>query len=68
MMHKGPNFDRVLMRAKDFLIIGTALIAIIKWFYLNPVRMQDNLDRIEKRLQSIERSVRRRPPQENNEE
>lgn len=44
---RGPQADRFLMRMKDAIIIGTAAIALIKWFYLNPVQTQDRVTRTE---------------------
>ena len=65
---KGPIFDRVLMRVKDFIIIGTAVIALVKWFYVNPTIVDERLSRQEKiledicqRIEKIERAITRAP-------
>lgn len=53
----GINFDRVLMRLKDFIIIATALFAIIRGAYR---AAQDNTQRfkaLEDRVANIERLV-----------
>ena len=44
----GPLTDRILMRTKDFIIIGTAALALIKWFLVNPIQTQDRVSRSEK--------------------
>lgn len=36
--------DRWLMRVKDFIIVSTALIALVKWFYVNPLQMEDRVN------------------------
>lgn len=53
MPEKGPNVDRVLMRLKDVIIIGTAAFAILKWLYVNPLQVQDRVDRQEQVLRLI---------------
>jgi len=53
MPEKGPNLDRVLMRLKDVIIIGTAAFAILKWLYINPLQVQDRISQQEVMLKSI---------------
>lgn len=43
----GPLADRMLMRIKDAIIIGTAAIALVKWFYVNPLQVQEKVTRQE---------------------
>ena len=59
MADKGPNLDRVLMRLKDVIIIGTAAFAILKWLYINPLQVQDRITQQEKILNSIFEKVDR---------
>lgn len=59
MPEKGPNVDRVLMRLKDVIIIGTAAFAILKWLYINPLQVQERIDRQEKTLGIILEKVDR---------
>jgi len=66
MAEKGPRIDRTLMRIKDAIIIGTALLALIKWLYINPLQYQDRAERQERilnlmldRLEKIERLTQR---------
>lgn len=59
MPEKGPNVDRVLMRLKDVIIIGTAAFAILKWLYINPLQVQERIDRQEKTLSMILEKVDR---------
>lgn len=57
----GPLTDRILMRAKDFIIIGTAALALIKWFLVNPIQTQDRISRSEqiqmKQQETLEKIV-----------
>jgi glucan-binding YG repeat protein len=50
---RGPKLDRTLLRLKDAIIIGTALIALIKWFYIKPIQMEENQKRQEELLTRI---------------
>lgn len=59
MPEKGPNVDRVLMRLKDVIIIGTAAFAILKWLYINPLQVQERIERQEKVLNVILEKVDR---------
>lgn len=59
MAEKGPNVDRVLMRAKDAIIIGTAMFALIKWLYINPIQVQSQIEQQQKVLISILEKVDR---------
>ena len=73
---QGPKFDRMLMRLKDAIIIGTALIALIKWFYIKPLeleanqkrqealltRIASNLDTHTRQLADIEKRLARKQP------
>lgn len=59
MPEKGPNVDRVLMRAKDAIIIGTAMFALIKWLYINPIQVQSQIEQQQKVLISILEKVDR---------
>ena len=43
----GPLTDRVMMRLKDAIIIGTAAVALMKWFILNPIQVQERVSRQE---------------------
>ena len=56
---RGPNVDRVLMRFKDLIIIGTALFALIKWLYINPLQVQERIDQQGKLLNGIFEKVDR---------
>ena len=50
---RSPQIDRTLMRLKDAIIIGTALIALIKWFYIKPLELEENQKRQEELLSRI---------------
>ena len=54
---KGPGVDRILMRVKDLIIIGTATFAMIKWAYQQKVDISSRLEMFERRLANIERYV-----------
>lgn len=55
----GPKVDRFLMRIKDAIIIGGATFAIIKWIYVKPIQIQDQVNRNEqiqiKQQQTLEK-------------
>lgn len=57
MSDKGPNFDRALMRIKDFIIIGTALFAMVRWAYLRTEDMSQRFKTLEERVGSLERMI-----------
>jgi len=59
MAERGPNIDRLLMRLKDVIIIGTAAFALIKWLYINPLQVQERVDRQERLLQMILEKIER---------
>lgn len=59
MLNKKPNVDHVLMRAKDLIIIGTAMFALIKWLYINPIQVQNQVEQQQKVLSSILEKVDR---------
>lgn len=52
---KGPALDRILMRIKDIIIIGTAVFAMIRWAYQQKVDISHRLDMFETRLTNMER-------------
>lgn len=54
---KGPTFDRSLMRIKDFIIIGTAIFAMLRWTYQQKEDISQRLRVIEDRLTIMERNV-----------
>lgn len=41
----GPITDRIFMRLKDAVILGAAGIALFKWFYVNPIQIQERVTR-----------------------
>lgn len=51
----GPRIDRTLMRIKDLIIIGTAIFAIVRWFYSQKQGLSHRLDMLENRVTNIER-------------
>ena len=59
MPEKGPNVDRFLMRLKDVIIIGTAAFALIKWLYVNPMQVQNQVDQQQRILNLIFDKVER---------
>jgi hypothetical protein len=52
---KGPNFDRFLMRFKDFIIIGTAIAALANWIYKRSEGQEQRFRVVEERLANVER-------------
>jgi len=59
MADKGPNVDRFLMRLKDVIIIGTAAFALMKWLYVNPLQVQNQVDQQQRILGLILDKVER---------
>lgn len=54
---KSPSLDRLLMRLKDAIIIGTAAFALIKFFLLNPIQVQEQVGRQEQILIQQQRTL-----------
>ena len=57
MSEKGPNFDRFLMRVKDFIIIGTAIFAMVRWTYQKTDDISQRFKTIEERMGNMERLI-----------
>lgn len=45
-VRKGPLLDRWLMRIKDGILILGFLWAVFKFFYVRPLEMQQEIDKI----------------------
>lgn len=57
MSEKGPRFDRTLMRIKDFIIIGTAIFAMLRWTYQQKEDITQRMKMLEDRLTIAERNI-----------
>jgi large-conductance mechanosensitive channel len=57
MPERGPQFDRFLMRFKDFIIIGTAVFAIARWAYNAAQDNSQVLRSLDQRISNLERVV-----------
>ncbi len=56
-MDRGPNFDRFLMRLKDFIIIAAAVASMTNWIMKRSESQEQRLKVIEDRLSNIERVI-----------
>jgi hypothetical protein len=57
MSEKGPTFDRTLMRIKDFIIISTAIFAMLRWTYQQKEDITQRMRGFEERLTIAERNI-----------